>query len=136
MGKNRPPRRPSLVRYEPSDGRWEVLPTAGNAATRAAFGDAAFEQSRLGLKKFLCEYFSNGDCSLAQGKSICPIAATPAGGKILKVRWALPGCGKSGGLRLAVVVYCKERKVVIADAFIRSDDPPTQAFLDATSGLE
>jgi hypothetical protein len=37
-----------------------------------------------------------------------------AGGKILKMRWGRPGCGKSGGMRLAIVAYCAKRIVVLA----------------------
>jgi len=35
----------------------------------------------------------------------------PEGGKVLKVRWALPGSGKSGSLRLVVVACCDEKRV-------------------------
>lgn len=63
------------------------------------------------------------------------MGATPAGGKILKVRWGLPGMGKSGGLRLAVVAYCESREVVIAGAFLRSDDPDDATFFAAAEGL-
>lgn len=122
-------------KYEPSDGKWEILHTAGNAEARAAFSEAAFQQSKESLKKYLCQYFSQGDCNSALGKSICPIGATPSGGKILKVRWGLPGCGKRGSLRLAVVVYCAKRRVVVAESFIRKDDPPSQAFLDSVANL-
>jgi len=55
-----------------------------------------YEQSKQALKLFLCAYFSTGTCTQSQGTSIVPIGATPSGGKILKVRWALPGQGKMG----------------------------------------
>lgn len=121
------------MRYTPEDGRWEVVETPGTRAARGAFTKEDFEASRQSLKKYLCNYFSNGQCNTAQGDSINPLGATPSGGKILKVRWALPGGGKSGGLRLTVVVYCKERRVVIAEAFVRNTDPPSQSFLDAVA---
>ena len=125
-----------MRRYNPGDGIWELLQSAGNAEAREAFSEEYFKESKNALQKYLCNYFSTGECNFAFGKSICPMGATPGGGKILKVRWALPGGGKSGGLRLCVVVYCKKRRVVIAEAFLRKDDPPTQAFLDATAGLD
>ena len=96
------------MRYAPQDGSWAIRQTAGNAEARAAFTDAEFEVQRASLKLFLCNYFSSGDCSNALNKSISPMGATPSGGKILKVRWGLPGRGKRGGLRLVVVAYCKK----------------------------
>jgi hypothetical protein len=36
---------------------------------------------------------------------------------------------------MAVVVYCKERRVVIADAFVRKDDPTDEEFLGSAAGL-
>jgi len=100
------------------------------------FSKAQFDATRLSLKKFLCGYFSNGECNSAQGKAIRPMGATPKGGKILKVRWAYPGCGKSGGFRLAIVVYCRSHRVIIAETFIRSDDPTAEDFEAAVAGLE
>jgi hypothetical protein len=93
-----------------------------------------FAANKQALKVFLCEYFSSGNCQNAQGKSIAPIKATAKGGKVLKVRWAYPGCGKSGGLRLVVVVYCKERRVHIAQAFDRREDPSVDDIDDAIAG--
>lgn len=69
-----------------------------------------------------------------QGKSISPIGATAAGGKRLKVRWLIPGKGKSGGLRLAVVAYCEERLVKVAGAWVRKDDPSDGEIDKATQG--
>lgn len=124
------------MKYKATDGVWEVLPTEGNSEARAAFSKTEFDESRRSLKNLLCTYFSSGNCAAALGKTIEPMGATQSGGKILKVRWALPGCGKSGGLRLAVVVFCSERRVVIADAFVRKDDPSTEDFLNSIAGLD
>ena len=57
------------------------------------------------------------------------------GGKALKVRWAYPGCGESGSLRLVVVAYCDERRVHIAQAFDRRDNPADEDVEDAVSDL-
>lgn len=73
----------------------------------------------------------NGEVSNALGKSISPMKATPRGGKVLKVRWAYPGCGKSGSLRLIVVAYCREKRVHIAQALDRRDDPDNNDVRDA-----
>ena len=123
------------MRYDPADGLWEVRRSTGLGLARDCFSDANFEEARRALKLLLCDYFSDGDCTNAMGKSIRPMGATAKGGKILKVRWALPGAGKRGGLRMAVVVYCKARRVVIADAFVRKDDPTDEEFLAAVAGF-
>jgi hypothetical protein len=94
-----------------------------------------YEQDKQALQEFLCGYFSTGDCRNAQGSSISPMKASPKGGKVLKVRWAYPGCGKSGSLRLVVVAYCDEKRVHIAQAFARRDDPTDDDIRDAVSDL-
>lgn len=124
------------MKYSPSDGRWSVLSSAeGVWQVRKLMDDKVYEQNKEALKIFLCQYFSTGPCIQKQGKSIIPIGSTPRGGKILKVRWALPGQGKSGGLRLVVVAYCKEKRVVVAEAFLRNTDPDTEDFFDAVKPL-
>lgn len=124
------------MKYAPEDGKWSVLDSAeGVWQLQKQLDPTTYEQSKQALKLFLCAYFSTGACTQAQGKSIVPIGATPAGGKILKVRWALPGQGKSGGLRLAVVAYCEQRRVVIAEAFVRKTDPSAEDFFGAVQPL-
>jgi len=102
---------------------------------RQKMTDDEYEQDKQALKEFLCGYFSTGDCRSAQGSSICPVKATPRGGKVLKVRWAYPGCGKSGSLRLVVVAYCDEKRVVIAQAFARRDDPTDADIQDSVEDM-
>lgn len=124
------------MKYSPSDGRWSVLSSAeGIWEARKLMDEETYERTKEALKEFLCAYFSTGRCIQKQGKSISPIGATPSGGKILKVRWGLPGRGKSGSLRLAVVAYCEEKRVVIAEAFLRSTDPSSDDFFSATQSL-
>jgi hypothetical protein len=123
------------MHYTPADGKWQVGAKATALhALRQKMSPAEFEEDKLALKQFLCGYFSSGDCQNALGKSIVPIKATERGGKVLKVRWAYPGCGKSGSLRLVVVAYCEEKRVHIAQAFDRRDDPSGDDILDAISG--
>lgn len=124
------------MNYAPTDGRWSVLPSAeGMKQVRKLMDEDTYEQNKEALKYFLCAYFSTGKCTQKQGRSISPIGATPGGGKILKVRWGLPGQGKSGGLRLAVVAYCEEKRVVIAEAFLRKTDPSDDDFSSAVQSL-
>ncbi len=96
---------------------------------------AAYEEEKVALQEFLCGYFnSDAECKAKQGNQVSPMQATTAGGKCLKVRWGLPGHGKSGGLRLAVVAYCEERRVKIAGAWLRRDEPGDAEFSTATQG--
>lgn len=86
-----------------------------------------------GLKRFLCDYFASNDtkCTRKQGNSISPIASGITGAKGLKVRFGFPGCGKSGGLRIAVLALCATRVVKLAGAWIRSEDPADDEFQQA-----
>lgn len=124
------------MHYAPQDGTWQL----GENATllselRQRMTPEDYEQDKLALKEFLCGYFSSGDCRNSQGSSISPMKATPLGGKVLKVRWAYPGCGKSGSLRLVVVAYCDEKRVYIAQAFDRRENPTDDDIQDAVSDL-
>ena len=124
------------MHYAPQDGTWQL----GKKATllselRQRMTPEDYEQEKQALKEFLCGYFSSGDCRNSQGSSISPMKATPLGGKVLKVRWAYPGCGKSGSLRLVVVAYCDEKRVHIAQAFDRRDNPTDDEIQDAVSDL-
>lgn len=120
--------------YAPQDGKWQVGPHAHALhRLRQQMSPDDFEQDKRALQEFLCGYFSSGECRNALGKSIVPVMRTPRGGKVLKVRWAYPGCGKSGSLRLVVVAYCDEKRVHIAQAFDRRDDPTDEDLLGAIS---
>lgn len=122
--------------YAPEDGTWQLGEKATLLAElRQRMTPEEYAQDKRALKEFLCGYFSSGDCRNAQGSSICPMKATPKGGKVLKIRWAIPGCGKSGSLRLVVVAYCDERRVHIAQAFDRRSDPTDEEMLDAVGDL-
>lgn len=125
-----------MTHYTPEDGKWQL----GAQATilrdlRERMGAEAYEADKAALKEFLCGYFSSGDCRTALGSSICPVGATRKGGKVLKVRWAYPGCGKSGSLRLVVVAYCRQKRVHIAQAFDRRTDPTDEDFRLAVDDL-
>ena len=124
------------MHYEPSDGKWQLGEQAMLLSElQQRMTPEAYAQDKQALKEFLCGYFSSGDCRNAQGNSISPLKATPLGGKVLKVRWAYPGCGKSGSLRLIVVAYCEQKRVHIAQAFDRRQDPTDDEIRDAVSEL-
>jgi len=126
-----------VTTYSPGDGKWILSPKATELRQlRDRWNDDQYEKQKQAIKNFLCAYFStHGDCRNRQGNSIVPIMATPKGGKVLKMRWAFPGCGKSGGLRLVVVAYCDKRRVVIAEGVARRDSLPSEFISDAVSDL-
>ncbi len=122
---------------KPSDITWEVLEAAWPEIERLRrqMTVEAYEEDKRRLQAYLCNYFNSDDgrgCDAKQGKAISPVGfATGEGGKCLKVRWALPGHGKSGGLRLAVVAYCDDKRVKLAGAWLRRDDPADADFAAA-----
>jgi len=84
------------------------------------------------LKAFLCDYFTSKDaCHVKQGTSISPVRCEVQQAKGLKVRFGFPGCGKSGGLRLAVLAFCETKQVKIAGAWLRREDPDAEDLHDA-----
>lgn len=122
--------------YSPEDGKWQIGAKAKLLLDlRERMTPEKYEENKIALKRFLCGYFSTGECQSPQGSSICPVKATRRGGKVLKVRWAYPGCGKSGSLRLIVVAYCKQRRVFIAKAFDRREDPSDEDIQEAIQDL-
>ena len=96
---------------------------------RRQLGDDLFAEWRASLKTFLCDYFSCvPPCVGKQGKSISPVPAGVPRAKGLKVRFAYPGCGTRGGLRLAILAFCAEQLVKVAGAWRRKDDPDDGDF--------
>lgn len=117
---------------------WKISPTAGSfvAKERVRLGENEYKADKLALQEFLAGYFDavNG-CNANQGQSIVPLGG---GGKAkrLKVRWVRAGEGKSGGLRLAVLVYCSRRLVVVAGVWNRTSRPTTVDFRRAFEAEE
>ncbi|QDT75863.1 hypothetical protein [Lacipirellula limnantheis] len=118
----------------------------GNVAQFTARADVLFDlrnhmtpeaylEQKKALQKFLCGYFSTGGCNGSLANAISPLKAAPRAGKVLKVRWAYPCCGKSGGVRLVVVAYSEAKRVHIAKAFYRSDDPSDDDIRDGVNDL-
>jgi hypothetical protein len=118
-----------------ADIQWHVLERAMPclARIRATMTPQDYDRDKVALQEFLCGYFRAGSCRHRQGRSIAPLksSTTEAGGKCLKVRWATPGSGKSGGLRLAIVVYCDRKLVKVAGAWQRAQDPSDDEFFAA-----
>jgi hypothetical protein len=88
---------------------------------------ADYRQQTERLRAHLCKYFSSGNCT-SQALNVSVLGAGDDGAKRLKVRWALPGGGKSGGLRIAASVWCERQKVRLHAMFRRSTDPSHSEF--------
>jgi hypothetical protein len=109
---------------------WEISAAAKREVAALRLGREEYMALRTSLQLALCDYFTNGDC-LTKGCNIAPIKSDIPGCKGLKMRWMLPGRGKSGGLRLAVLVFCEQRRVCIAGLFERKTDPTDEDFAAA-----
>ncbi|MBK8252509.1 MAG: hypothetical protein IPK82_07555 [Polyangiaceae bacterium] len=97
-------------------------------------GDATYNDNKIALQEMLCAYFSEGGC-ISKQTNISPIkGAAESKSKALKVRWGYPGSGKSGGLRLAVVVYCEEKRVEVVACWMRKEDPTDDDIIAALDG--
>lgn len=117
------------------DIRWEICMGASPAieSIRKTITEEAYQEDKRSLQEFLCGYFNSDhgkDCNRKQGDhQISPVGyKTGKGGKCLKVRWGIPGQGKSGGVRLAVIAYGQEKHVKLAGAWLRRDDPGDGEF--------
>lgn len=118
---------------------WEVAVSAQQdvSALRAELGEAEYRATVRALQAYLAGYFTADDgCRGKAGKTVAPLGATARGAKALKVRWALPGSGKSGGVRLAIAAYCDAKRVVVAGVFRRRDDPGDEDFERAFGSAE
>jgi hypothetical protein len=112
---------------------WKVAPPALKEIKpiRKEIGETNYNQNRIEFQILMTNYFSTGIC---QNKSmgISPLGfEIEAGWKPMKVRVGYFGSGKSGGLRLAVAVNCKEQKVNIVNAWRRKNDPSTKQFKES-----
>jgi hypothetical protein len=112
---------------------WKLTPEAREDVKpdREQLGDTEYFADRDRLQAFLCAYFQDGACTTRSGSAISPVGATTGGGKILKVRWGRPGCGKRGGIRMALVAFCDRKEVVLCRVFPRRDNPTSADFSSA-----
>ena len=117
---------------DPKSIKWKLTGEArkGAADDRATLGEEEYLADRDRLRLHLCDYFRSGKCA-SKGISISPVGKNSDGGKVLKVRWGRPGCGKSGGVRMAIVAYCDEMLVILCRVFLRRDEPSDAEFEDA-----
>lgn len=117
---------PSDVTWIIDSGAWAFF-----GALRKEMGEQAYIAQKKSFQSFLCLYFSTGQCLGKQGVAISPMAGAPAGGKGLKVRWSVPGRGKSSSLRIGIVAFCRARTVHIVHGSFRKNDPSPDEFRQA-----
>lgn len=107
---------------DPSDITWELSADAWRfvQAQPRQFQDH-YSDIKGAFKVDVCRYINAvGGCD-QKAIGISPLGGTDGGGKVFKVRVAVPGGGKSGGLRALVVAYCASRRVVVASVVVRRD---------------
>lgn len=112
----------SRAPFLPGDIRWEVQEDARKAikALPQEVHDN-YASLRRGLQDLVCDYINAQEQCIHKGLNIAPVDAGVPGGKGLKVRFAIPGRGKSGSLRIRMVAFCDERRVAIAGLELRRD---------------
>lgn len=113
-----------MVEYKPTDIRWTVAAHAHAAAVAIEkdLGEDWYNKAKAGLKSLLSSYFGmHNRCETGLGNTIRPVGGGSSGAVCLKVRWGLPGCGRSGGLRIIFTAWCDERSVEIQNISKRKD---------------
>jgi len=122
---------------EPHEVTWRIVGQARAtlAEVRGSLGNDGYAADRDSLKRWLCKYASTTGCR-SRTMGISPIGATRSGGHVFKVRWNYPGQGKRGGLRLIVIAYCERRRVLVAGAWFRKDNPTDAEVEKVISDVE
>lgn len=97
---------------------------------RETHGGDWYEAQKRAFKAQVCGFIDSteGRLDTRQGDSFCPV---PGG---IKMRWLVPGSGKSGGLRLGITIDQNLRRIEIRYAEIRKNDPPIEVLVKALLG--
>lgn len=99
---------------------------------RALFGKSYLVQQDS-IRTMLLRYVSHTPKCTERALQTQCIGVTESGAKLLKTRLAVPGGGKSGGLRLGIVADCQQRELTLVLAVRRNTDPPSTAFFAAAN---
>lgn len=103
------------------DISWSV-----NSTARAQIKDLppevhnCYRDLKDAVQQSLCIYISLSQCA-GRAAGVGFIETSADGGKVLKVRCALPGRGMSRSLRVLVVAYCQDKRIVVAHVDMRRD---------------
>jgi hypothetical protein len=128
-----------VVPVTPNSTSWSIIyaETSVLADVHRRLGDPLYQEQKLGIKELFCGYVeAHPSCDSKLGKSISPMARTKKGYKVFKFRWALPGSGKSGGLRLILVANCEARQITVASAYDRRSGQSDDDSLKAAEKVE
>lgn len=103
------------VRWEMATGAWSeigALPVQVRANYKSLV--RSFQES-------VCRFINTVDHCAGKANGISCVGGLPNGGKELKARCAVPGMGKSGGLRIMLAAYCDKSTVRVMSVKMRQD---------------
>ena len=124
---------------DPSAFKWQATPAARQELAKV-YGSEGMAEFRDKLGKHLCCGYYPATSGRSKAMGVSPISCGVQDGRGFKVRWAYPGCGKSGGIRMAILALCPARRIIIAFACKRKEDPADKevdrAFEGASSSSE
>jgi hypothetical protein len=112
-----------LKRVDRSHIKWELSKRARRdlSPLRKLMSDGDYREWKMAFRDFFCEYINSARNCDEQGCNVYPLGGIRGGGKGFKVRWALPGMGKSGGLRIALAAFCREKRVKLLAVILKKD---------------
>ncbi len=118
-----------MSRLDSSDITWIVAASARAALDelRDTLGPKWYDDTKHALREVVTDFINaHGACDQRQGSSVACIGSTDEGHKVLKVRCALMGAGKSGGLRVALSADCVARRIGVVLVERRRESPSVE----------
>lgn len=114
-----------------SDITWVLENSVKELFQKVTDGEEFYDDLVEAMETELCKYFNSGANCIHKANGIASVKGAAAGNKGFKMRLGYPGCGKRGGLRLAIEVACKAQQVFAVGAWIRKTDPTDDEFASA-----
>jgi hypothetical protein len=118
---------------DPEFFAWQASPSA-KRELKKILGVDDLSNFRDKIGQILCCDYYPATLGRSKAANVNPIVCGIPHGRGFKMRWAYPGCGKSGGIRLGILALCKARRIIVALACKRMQDPADSEFADAFSG--
>lgn len=75
----------------------------------------------LGMKERICGYINAHNQCDGKTKGVSVLEGCDGGGKVMKVRCAVPGRGASRSLRVIMAIFCDGKRVLVTGADWRKD---------------
>jgi hypothetical protein len=121
---------------EASDICWKVVGQAIALNRYLSDRHPEWQEAEKQAARLLLVAFINDGCSGRGGANINQIG-THGDWKLVKMRLALPGQGRSGSLRLSIGLHCARAEVRIFKSAQRRDDPDlAEMIADAEVALD